>query len=65
MAHPLFTIGHSPRTIDEFLALLGRRNIADHLLVAGEAVFHILGPVRVEPARLTPAVADGLVYACE
>jgi uncharacterized protein (DUF488 family) len=31
-----------------------RRIIADHLLVAGEQVEHILGPGHVEPARLTP-----------
>jgi uncharacterized protein (DUF488 family) len=30
-----------------------RRIIADHLLARGEAVFHLMGPNRVEPARLT------------
>lgn len=30
-----------------------RRIIADHLIAAGEAVFHILGPGHVEQARLT------------
>jgi uncharacterized protein (DUF488 family) len=30
-----------------------RRIIADHLLAAGEAVFHIMGGDRIEPARLT------------
>lgn len=41
-----------------------RRIIADYLLVAGEEVRHILGPGRVEPARLTPGavpLADGRV----
>jgi uncharacterized protein (DUF488 family) len=44
-----------------------RRIIADYLLAAGEAVFHILGADRIEPARMTDAAhlrADGsLVYA--
>jgi uncharacterized protein (DUF488 family) len=31
-----------------------RRIITDHLIAAGEAVFHILGPGHVELARLTP-----------
>jgi uncharacterized protein (DUF488 family) len=31
-----------------------RRIIADTLIAAGEAVFHILGPGHVEQARLTP-----------
>ena len=31
-----------------------RRIIADHLIAAGETVFHILGPGHVELARLTP-----------
>jgi uncharacterized protein (DUF488 family) len=43
-----------------------RRIIADYLLAAGETVFHILGPGRIQPAKLTPAArrtADGsLVY---
>jgi uncharacterized protein (DUF488 family) len=30
-----------------------RRIITDYLLAAGEAVFHILGPGHVEPARMT------------
>ena len=30
-----------------------RRIIADYLLVAGDTVFHILGPGKVEPARMT------------
>jgi uncharacterized protein (DUF488 family) len=40
-----------------------RRIIADYMLAAGEAVFHILGH-RVEPARLTPGArvaAGGVV----
>ena len=32
-----------------------RRIVADHLIAAGETVFHIMGPGRIEPARLTPA----------
>jgi uncharacterized protein (DUF488 family) len=32
-----------------------RRIITDYLLVAGDEVFHILGPNRAERARLTPA----------
>lgn len=31
-----------------------RRIIADYLVAGGEAVFHIMGPGRLEPARLTP-----------
>lgn len=31
-----------------------RRIVADHLLAAGEQVLHIMGPGRVETARLTP-----------
>ncbi len=43
-----------------------RRIIADYLLAEGEQVFHIMGPGRIEPARLTPAarlVNGKLVYA--
>jgi uncharacterized protein (DUF488 family) len=36
-----------------------RRIVADHLLAAGEAVQHILGPAHLEPAQLTPAAAVG------
>jgi uncharacterized protein (DUF488 family) len=32
-----------------------RRIIADYLLAAGESVFHILSPKKIEPAQLTPA----------
>lgn len=43
-----------------------RRIIADYLLASGEQVMHILGPKKIEPARLTPAARildDGtLVY---
>ena len=43
-----------------------RRIIADYLIAAGETVFHILSPHRIEPARLTPAARPGpdgaLVY---
>ena len=40
-----------------------RRLVADHLLAAGEEVFHLMAPARAEPARLSPgaAVADGVV----
>lgn len=31
-----------------------RRIVADHLLAHGQAVFHIMGPGQVVPARLTP-----------
>jgi uncharacterized protein (DUF488 family) len=44
-----------------------RRIIADYLLAAGEEVFHIMGPRKIEPARLTPAarhMPDGsLLYS--
>jgi uncharacterized protein (DUF488 family) len=36
-----------------------RRIITDYLLVAGDEVFHILGPNRAERARLTPAAKLG------
>jgi len=43
-----------------------RRIIADYLISAGESVLHILGPGKIEPAKLTPAArktADGtLIY---
>lgn len=41
-----------------------RRIVADYLIAAGEAVFHIMEGGRVEPARLTPGAAareDGTV----
>ena len=31
-----------------------RRIVADYLIASGEAVFHIMGQGRLEPARLTP-----------
>jgi uncharacterized protein (DUF488 family) len=44
-----------------------RRIITDYLLAEGETVFHILGPDRVEEARITPAAravpGSGLIYA--
>ncbi|MCK9908603.1 DUF488 domain-containing protein [Microbacteriaceae bacterium K1510] len=43
-----------------------RRIIADYLIAAGEQVFHILAPGRIEPARMTEAAhvaSDGLTYA--
>jgi uncharacterized protein (DUF488 family) len=43
-----------------------RRIIADYLISAGESVFHILGPDKVEPATLSPGAqpqGDGtLIY---
>jgi uncharacterized protein (DUF488 family) len=43
-----------------------RRIVADYLLAAGDEVFHILGPGKVEPAKPTPGVQSGpdgsLVY---
>jgi uncharacterized protein (DUF488 family) len=43
-----------------------RRIIADHLLAGGQPVFHIMGPGKIEPARMNPAAVqepDGtLVY---
>jgi len=42
-----------------------RRIIADYLLVAGETVFHILGPDSIKPATLTPGARpgdEGIVY---
>jgi uncharacterized protein (DUF488 family) len=43
-----------------------RRIIADYLLAAGDEVFHILGPGKVEPAKPTPGARPGpdgsLVY---
>lgn len=31
-----------------------RRIVADYLIASGETVFHIMGPGRIEPARLMP-----------
>jgi uncharacterized protein (DUF488 family) len=46
-----------------------RRIIADYLLAAGIEVAHIMGPGKIEPARLTPGVRqlpDGtLLYAAD
>jgi uncharacterized protein (DUF488 family) len=46
-----------------------RRIIADYLLIAGEQVFHILGPGKIAPASLTKVVRprpDGaLIYPAE
>lgn len=36
-----------------------RRLISDHLIAAGEGVFHILGKDRIEPAMLDPAAVVG------
>jgi uncharacterized protein (DUF488 family) len=46
-----------------------RRIIADYLLAAGEAVFHILGPDKIEEARMTPTArlipGRGVIYPAE
>jgi uncharacterized protein (DUF488 family) len=46
-----------------------RRIIADYLLAAGEAVFHILGLEKIEEARMTPAAHPvpgwGIIYPTE
>jgi uncharacterized protein (DUF488 family) len=45
-----------------------RRIIADHLIARGEAVFHIMGPGRLEPARLTPGAvvhSGSVVYPAQ
>ncbi|MBO0716004.1 MAG: DUF488 domain-containing protein [Rhizobiales bacterium] len=46
-----------------------RRIIADYLLLAGETVFHILGPGHLEEAHITPAAERGpdgvLIYPAE
>ena len=36
-----------------------RRIVADHLLAAGEAVFHILDADKIEPAKMTPGAVVG------
>lgn len=41
-----------------------RRIVADYLIARGETVFHIMGPARLEPARLTPGAViqpDGTI----
>jgi len=46
-----------------------RRIITDYLLAAGETVLHIMGPGKIEPARLTEAaqkdVSGHLVYPAQ
>jgi uncharacterized protein (DUF488 family) len=42
-----------------------RRIVADYLIAGGETVFHLMGPSRAEPARLTPGArvqARAVVY---
>lgn len=42
-----------------------RRIVADYLLASGHAVFHILGPGKIEPASLTPGACpsgNGILY---
>lgn len=40
-----------------------RRLVADHLIARGETVFHLMDPLRAEPARLSEgaSLADGLL----
>lgn len=40
-----------------------RRIVADYLIANGAAVFHIMGPGRLEPARLTPGavIRSGMI----
>jgi len=41
-----------------------RRIVADYLVASGEAVFHIMGPGRLEPVKLTPGAVvrpDGTI----
>lgn len=40
-----------------------RRIVADHLLAGGRPVFHLMGPGRIEPAKMTPGACakDGTV----
>ena len=67
----LRTLGHEQRTAvmcaEAVWWRCHRRIIADYLLAAGEDVFHIMGPGKVEPARLTPVarqMPDGsLLYS--
>ncbi len=40
-----------------------RRIIADYLIISGETVLHILGPKRIEPARLTDGARLGAAGA--
>jgi uncharacterized protein (DUF488 family) len=44
-----------------------RRIIADYLIAAGAAVFHIMGPGKIAPATMTPAAHEGeggqLIYS--
>ena len=35
-----------------------RRFVADHLLTRGEQVFHLMGPARVEPAKINEAARE-------
>ncbi|QRM35942.1 DUF488 family protein [Microvirga sp. VF16] len=42
-----------------------RRIIADYLLASGHAVFHVLGPGKIEPASVTPGAhpsGNGILY---
>lgn len=66
----LLVLGHSERSAimcsEAVWWRCHRRIIADYLITAGEAVYHIMGPGKTEPAKLTPAAhatAEGaLVY---
>lgn len=68
LAH-LLTIGHTTTCAimcaEAVWWRCHRRIIADYLIAAGEQVFHILAPGRIEPARITEAArvaSDGLTY---
>ncbi|MCP3710143.1 hypothetical protein M3I54_24785 [Paraburkholderia sp. CNPSo 3274] len=55
MTLPFFTIGHSDRTLDDFIGLLRGADIgmlAD-VIARGETVLHIMSAQRHEHARLT------------
>ena len=71
--HELRELGHTQRCAvmcaEAVWWRCHRRIIADYLLAAGEEVFHIMAPGKIEPAKLTPAARptmDGtLIYPAE
>ena len=56
-----YTIGHSNRPLEEFIRLLREAGVdlVVDLLAAGEAVTHIMGEGKLEPAQLTEAAVIG------
>ena len=60
--HELIALGRERRTAvmcsEAVWWRCHRRFVADHLLARGEAVFHLMGADKVEPARLTEAAVD-------